>query len=233
MSIASGAIWFALNYQIEHGSTWLVGAWNVSVRLAMYLLVAALIGSARALLDAERLRSRTDALTEVLNPRAFYENVRQEIERTRRFHRPMSLAYLDVDDFKEINDRFGHAAGDEVLRKFAGILRLTMRTIDTVARLGGDEFVVLMPETATEGVLVAIQRLTDHLSSIDGLPVRVSIGIVTCDDPVPLSIDQIIHRADTLMYTAKRLGKHRFIHGRFSDALDSLPTRETADLPSS
>lgn len=232
ISIVSAAVWLALNLPIERGSTWLIGTWNVSVRLAMFLFVAAVVGSARGLLDAERLRSRVDALTGVLNARAFYETVHREIDRTHRFARPMSVAYIDLDDFKEINDRFGHAVGDQVLRSFAQTLKQSMRSIDTVARLGGDEFVVLMPETDTEGAMGAIQRLTERVSSIDGLPVGESIGIVTCDDPVPASIDEIIRRADTLMYTAKRLGKRRFIQGHYTDVIDSLPSRQTADAHS-
>jgi diguanylate cyclase (GGDEF)-like protein len=232
ISIASTILWFSLNLAEELGSSWVIGAWNVSVRLAMFLFVSALVGGARGLLDAERRRSRVDALTDVLNARAFYEIVQREIARTRRYRRPMSVAYIDIDDFKDINDHFGHVAGDELLRTFARCVQETIRSIDSVARLGGDEFVVLMPETDTEGAMVAIQRLTQSVYSIDSLKVGVSIGVVTCDDPVPESIDEIVRRADTLMYTAKHLGKHRFIQGHFSDVIDSLPSRQTAQAHS-
>lgn len=231
MSVAGTLLWFSLNFPVERGSTWAIGAWNVSLRLAMLLFVATVVGAARDLLEAERERSRTDSLTEVLNARAFYEVMHREIARTRRYRRPLSLAYLDLDDFKVINDRLGHAAGDELLRKFARCVRQTMRSIDTVGRLGGDEFVVLMPETGSEGAVGAVHRLAENAWAPGHAPVSVSIGILTCDDPVPESVDEIVHRADTLMYTAKRLGKRRFIQGRFSD-VTPLPTRETSEAHS-
>lgn len=231
MSLAGTILWFSLNFPVEHGSTRIVGAWNFTLRLAMLLFVSVVVGGARDLLETERERSRTDGLTAVLNARAFYEAMQREIARTRRYHRPLSIAYLDLDDFKVINDRMGHAAGDDLLRRFAFCIKRTMRSIDTVGRLGGDEFVVLMPETGTEGAVGAVHRLTENAGTPEELPVSVSIGILTCDDPVPESIDEIIQRADTLMYTAKRLGKHRFIQGRFSDVAP-LPTRETAEAHS-
>jgi diguanylate cyclase (GGDEF)-like protein len=188
--------------------------------------VAMLVGAARDLLESERLRSRIDELTGVLNARAFYEVVSRELERSRRSHRPLSVAYIDLDDFKAMNDRYGHAAGDELLRAFARCARQTVRNIDSIARLGGDEFALLMPETDSEGALGAIVRFRERTSAIDGAPIGYSVGVVTCDDDRPLSADAIIQRADTLMYTAKRLGKNRYVHARFADALDILPSRQ-------
>jgi diguanylate cyclase (GGDEF)-like protein len=225
--LASVIIWFAVNSDAERGSSWQVTSWNIGLRLAMYLFVAMLVGTARDLLESERQRSRVDELTGVLNARAFYEVLSRELERARRSHRPLSVAYIDLDDFKAMNDRYGHAAGDELLRTFARCAKETVRTLDTVARLGGDEFAILLPETDGEGALGAIARFRERTSAIDGAPIGYSIGLITCDDDRPTSVDSVIQRADTLMYTAKRLGKNRHVHARFADALDVLPSRLT------
>ncbi len=225
--LASVIVWFAVNFEGETGWSWQAAAWNVGVRLAMFLFVAMLVGTARDLLESERQRSRVDELTGVLNSRAFYEVMSRELERVRRTRRPLSVAYVDLDDFKAMNDRYGHAAGDELLRTFARCAKESVRALDTVARLGGDEFAILLPETDSEGALGAITRFRERTSAIDGAPIGYSIGVVTCDDDRPTSVDSVIQRADTLMYSAKRLGKNRCVHARFADALDVPPSRVT------
>jgi diguanylate cyclase (GGDEF)-like protein len=229
--LVSVVIWFAVNSDVERGSSWQVASWNIGLRLAMFLFVALLVGTARDLLESERHRSRIDELTGVLNARAFYEVMSRELERARRSRRPLSVAYIDLDDFKAMNDRYGHAAGDELLRTFARCAKETVRTLDTIARLGGDEFAILLPDTDGEGALGAIARFRERTSAIDGAPIGYSVGVITCDDDRPTSVDSVIQRADTLMYTAKRLGKNRYVHARFADALDGLPSgvTESAD----
>jgi diguanylate cyclase (GGDEF)-like protein len=132
----------------------------------------------------------------------------REIERSRRFGRPLTLAYLDIDHFKEINDRAGHAAGDRVLVGLASVAQASIRSIDTVARIGGDEFVVLMPETGADTALPLIDRLRDACSRamrVGDRPITCSIGLASFQRP-PVSVDQMLAAADELMYEAKAGG---------------------------
>ena len=223
LSASSAAVWFSLNFEAEKGSSLGITIWNVGIRLALYLFVAMLVGAARDLLEAERRRSRIDDLTGVLNSRAFNEVMTRELERMRRTSRPLSVAYIDLDDFKNMNDRFGHAAGDEALRSFARRAMQTIRKLDAMARLGGDEFAILMPETDGDGAAAAVARFRDCMQAIDDAPIGFSMGVITCDELGGVSADAILQRADTLMYTAKRLGKNRYVHARFSEAVGVLP----------
>ena len=124
-----------------------VAAWNAGMRTAVFCIVLVLLAELRKLVARLQEQSLTDELTGVANRRAFLEVAAREIERSRRYRHELSLAYLDIDGFKAVNDRFGHAVGDRVLIALAGLARATARSVDTVARIGGDEFVILMPET--------------------------------------------------------------------------------------
>ena len=124
-----------------------VALWNAGMRTAVFCIVLLLLAEVRRLVARLREQSLTDELTGVANRRAFGLVAAREIERSRRYRHQLSLAYLDIDGFKAVNDRQGHAVGDRVLIALAGAASATARSVDTVARLGGDEFVVLMPET--------------------------------------------------------------------------------------
>ena len=121
---------------------------------------------------------------------------------------------MDVDDFKQVNDRHGHSAGDRLLKAVADSIGQNVRDVDTVARLGGDEFAVLMPETGETAAQVVIRRVRRQLleaSRREGLPVTFSIGVVTWYAP-PATVDEVLRAADSLMYAAKRLGKNTVRH---------------------
>ena len=122
----------------------LIGA---GFRLLFYVVVVVLVGQARSLVRAHAEEARVDALTGAANTRAFREAAEHEIERSRRYPHPLSVLYLDVDDFKAVNDSFGHGTGDRLLRSIGRVMAHSVRAADPAARLGGDEFVVLMPET--------------------------------------------------------------------------------------
>ncbi len=153
-----------------------------------------------------------DQLTNVLNARAFGERVSQELERNRRYPRPLALLYLDLDDFKAINDSHGHQTGDAVLRLVADAMRSSVRLADVVGRLGGDEFAVLMPETDAQVADAAAQRLAVTLRNVfRGTPaVTASIGVVSCTATETVT-DDLLRRADQAMYAAKRAGKDRVV----------------------
>lgn len=153
-----------------------------------------------------------DQLTNVLNARGFADRLTQELERNRRYPRPLALVYLDLDDFKVINDSHGHQTGDAVLRLVADAMRSSVRQTDVVGRLGGDEFGVLMPETDAEVAHAAAKRLAAGLRNVfRGTPtVTASMGVVSCST-TDASTDDLLRRADRAMYDAKRTGKDRVV----------------------
>ena len=154
-----------------------------------------------------------DPLTGVLNARFFVERLAQELERIRRYSRPLALLYLDLDDFKVVNDRHGHQTGDAVLRLVANATRRAVRKSDIVGRLGGDEFGVLMPETDGAVAEAAATRLVNGIRAVfQGTPaVTASIGLVSTINVTSLGAEDLLRRADEAMYAAKRSGKDRVV----------------------
>jgi len=159
-----------------------------------------------------QLLATHDPLTTVLNARAFASQVAQELGRNRRYGRPLALIYLDLDDFKKINDAHGHATGDAVLRLVADAMRGAVRQADVVGRLGGDEFGVLMPETDGSLAHAVANRLAAGIRTVfRGTPsVTASIGVVAVSGTEAGS-DELLRKADQAMYEAKRAGKDRVV----------------------
>ena len=163
---------------------------------------------------ALRVLAEQDPLTGVANRRVFFQRGCQELARMRRHGRPLSLIALDIDHFKGINDRHGHAIGDSVLKRFCEICRGALRDSDLLARLGGEEFGVILPETPLDGALVLAERLCQAVSRApllaDGLHLcyTVSAGVtaLACHDSC---IDESLRRADEALYHAKRMGRNR------------------------
>jgi diguanylate cyclase (GGDEF)-like protein/PAS domain S-box-containing protein len=166
-------------------------------------------GKLQAALESEKNLSRVDFLTGIPNRRMFYQALTLEGKRSRRYVRPLTLVYIDVDNFKHLNDHYGHATGDDLLKMIGTTLETSVRSTDMAARLGGDEFAVLLPETdeASAGIIVA--KLRQNLNTAiapKGWPVTFSFGVVTF--PIALdSMEEMIKRADEFMYEAKRGGK--------------------------
>jgi diguanylate cyclase (GGDEF)-like protein len=183
---------------------------------AAYLLVvgvaiAGLSQVRRTHAELERLATH-DPLTTVVNARAFSDELAQELGRTRRYGRPLALIYLDLDDFKAVNDAHGHATGDAVLRLVADAMRSAVRAADIVGRLGGDEFAVLMPETDGAVAYAAATRLASGIRTVfRGTPsVTASIGVVSVSG-TEAGTDELLRKADQAMYEAKREGKDRVV----------------------
>jgi diguanylate cyclase (GGDEF)-like protein len=186
-----------------------VVAWNLLVQLGVYLAVVLLLSGFRSRLEGEQLLARTDALTGVANRRAFFEAAEMELERARRHGRPLTLAFIDADDFKYVNDALGHAEGDALLVTVAQTLRGSTRAVDAVARLGGDEFALLLPETDGDTARTLLHRLRATLGDAmarHGWQVGFSVGAATFVEP-PASADLLMARADELMYEAKKTAK--------------------------
>jgi diguanylate cyclase (GGDEF)-like protein len=180
-------------------------------RLALYIVVLGFLAAMRNMYLEHEREAHTDALTGACNARAFRALAQVEVERSQRYRHEVSLAYLDIDDFKAINDSLGHSEGDHVLAQVSHVLRSVVRSVDTVARLGGDEFAVLMPETRPREARVVVDRLKQDLARVHtaaGASVPCSIGLVTFDRP-PASLEELIDAGDDLMYRAKRNGKDR------------------------
>ena len=192
----------------------LVMAWNFVIVACVFVLIAVLVTEITRLLENERTLARTDFLTGARNRMSFMNEVDQEILRALRHGQSLSLIYIDLDDFKSINDRLGHREGDRLLQAVGETLLETVRGIDSVARLGGDEFVILLPNADSEAAAIVAPRLREALLNrmlLDLWPVTFSIGVLTCPVP-PGSAEQLIHRADELMYRAKQGGKDRLVY---------------------
>jgi len=191
--------------------------WNSMEGLGIFLVVAYVVSmqaALRRLLRREKELSGTDHLTGVMNRRVFGERVTEEIVRSERYGRPFSLAYMDLDNFKALNDMFGHTAGDRLLRTVATTLKSNLRSSDILARLGGDEFGVLLPETGAVSAASVLRKAQEKVGEALGkgeCEVTLSIGLLTCEKP-PETYDQILKIADTLMYSAKKEGKNRVRH---------------------
>jgi len=170
---------------------------NTFMQGASFATVGLLIATLRAALMRERALSRTDPLTTLLNGRAFYQEAGWLLALCRRKKWPISVAYIDLDNFKAVNDRDGHQAGDELLRKVACQLRSAVRASDIVARLGGDEFAVLLPEVNPQEAAVTLERLrsslAETLTSSAGA-VTATIGGVTFMTP-PDNVEHMVHQA--------------------------------------
>jgi diguanylate cyclase (GGDEF)-like protein len=188
----------------------LVPYWNMLMRSGFFLFVVVILSKLKTALEHEKNLSRTDSLTGTANKRAFYELASIEIDRARRYKRPFTAAYIDIDNFKTINDRFGHTIGDCLLQLVATTIRSKTRSTDAVARLGGDEFILLLPETEGESAQKVLHRIQNQL--LDAVqknewPVTFSIGVATFINP-PESVEEMIKKADALMYSAKNSGKN-------------------------
>ncbi len=154
--------------------------------------------------------SRTDDLTGIMNRRAFTELCMIEIGRARRFENPFSVAFIDLDNFKVVNDKFGHSTGDELLCSVAETIQKNIREIDLFTRLGGDEFMLLLVKSDSESSLEVVKKLQNMLMDVmnkKGWPVTFSIGLVTYNSP-PDEVEEIIRNTDELMYAAKQSGKN-------------------------
>lgn len=188
--------------------------WNATAKVGFILITTLVFGFLKARLDKETESARKDPLTNISNRRDFFEIATQELNRSRRYNRPLTVACLDVDGFKKVNDQMGHKAGDSLLRLISIHLKKNLRVVDVVARIGGDEFAVLLPETDQVQAMNVLRELRERLLREvvhDGFPVTFSIGAVTSLTS-PSSIDDLLKSADDLMYSAKNNGKDRVIH---------------------
>ena len=225
--LTAGLAWFEAEAWGRRGEPTRDLMWNAMSRLLMLVAMAAMVVRIREdrkrlkdvnarlaelLTGAEKL-ARTDPLTGLPNRRAFLERLGDELARAKRNVTPVCIAYLDVDNFKHLNDQRGHAEGDEFLKHIALAIKDTVRASDVAARLGGDEFAVLFTEAKRISVEPLAHRLLARVRALGdrypGLDLGASVGMAWFEHP-PEGPEVLLHRADGAMYQAKTAGKHRF-----------------------
>lgn len=189
--------------------------WDHVARFCFLFITTLLLGRLREAYRSASESSRSDFLTGLANRREFFAVAEQERLRAARYGKSVSVAYMDLDGFKEINDQLGHSAGDTILMDVANELRKNLRATDVVARMGGDEFVILLPETDAAAAKAKVEQLRELLLALArqrNWPVTYSIGLVTFLHP-PKSTDEMIGEADHLMYAVKRGTKNNLASG--------------------
>jgi diguanylate cyclase (GGDEF)-like protein len=210
ISVLSAVTWLWADLEAGHPYSHLaMPVWNSIMILGFYLIVVFTFLAIKALLEKEQSSARVDFITGVFNSRAFHEMAQKEINRAARFNHPVSMAYIDIDNFKQMNDAMGHGAGDVLLNSVAATIKQNIRSVDIVSRLGGDEFAILMPETDGENARTAINKVQKYLLGAvqqENWPVTFSIGVVTCHKLC--NLNEFIREADNLMYAVKESGKN-------------------------
>jgi diguanylate cyclase (GGDEF)-like protein len=211
LSMLSALTWLIVD--LSSGATYSfsdIPYWNGVARLSSFFILTFILSALKNTLKQEKEFSRIDFLTGIRNRRYFIELVNMEINRARRYEHPFTMVCIDLDNFKTVNDCFGHSTGDILLRLVARTIQENIRVTDTVARLGGDEFAILLPETGrnvAEVMMQKVQRINLDILRKHGWPVTLSIGVVTFMSP-PSTVDETLRISDQLMYNGKNNGKN-------------------------
>ena len=216
-SLAAG-MWVITDamYATDQGHS-ILAVVNGLIRLATYGFVAYLTARVRNLLQREIELASRDVLTGLLNRRAFLEAGNSEVRRARRYGNTMAVIFVDLDDFKKLNDSHGHDAGDAALQAIAYALGTCLRATDIVGRIGGDEFAIILPEIDADAIGEAGRKINDAMGTALAAypPVTASLGIAWFEQPKE-EFETMLKEADGLMYEAKKAGKGCTTTGRFS-----------------
>jgi diguanylate cyclase (GGDEF)-like protein len=198
------------------------GNFNIIIAVTVPLLVAPPFGYIFIGLyfELEKLREEvhalaiTDELTHAFNRRYFMKVIEHELKRAKRYQHALSLIIFDIDNFKVVNDTYGHLCGDAVLQELSQACQAILRQCDILARFGGEEFILLLPETDQANALQVANKLcrliAGQVIEFKGMQIQVTIsaGVTTCN-PTMATLDELLSRADQALYQAKRLGKNR------------------------
>lgn len=211
------AVWWAVDYATSPLAIGpVISTWNALTRLGIFALLSVTLDRLRSALRANQDLALMDQLTGLPNGRAFFAQATDHIAAARREGDEVTVAFLDLDDFKEINMRLGHTGADRLLQSWGEVLRGAVRAHDAIARLGGDEFAILFVHAPGEeaGAVVAglRERLVTRAAELEW-PLTFSLGAVTFARP-PASIDALLFEADLLMYAVKDSGKRGWRHER-------------------
>jgi diguanylate cyclase (GGDEF)-like protein len=200
--------------------------WNGTARFGVFVITSSLLSRLRLSLFLEKKLARSDPLTGAANGRTFYEAVSQTVERVLRTDSPITLAYLDLDSFKWLNDKLGHSAGDEALCDLVRTIHANIRATDLLARLGGDEFALLLPDCGETDARAILERIQEHFGremTSKEWPVTLSMGAMTFPEPMR-DVDAMVRRVDDLMYRAKKAGKNRIVYVVLTDSVLEVET---------
>jgi diguanylate cyclase (GGDEF)-like protein len=220
MSLLSAIVWLISDVAAENPySHPVIYVWNTIMGFGFFIIVTLLLSTLKRALENERNLARTDYLTGAVNSRVFYDSLQTEINRSHRYKNPFTIAYIDLDNFKTVNDDFGHTVGDQALRFVVDQIRKHLRKTDVVTRLGGDEFALLLPETNQESAQVVLFKLQhDILSGMQqsNWPITLSIGVLTCID-APSEAEEVIRMVDDLMYSVKHSSKNGIKYSTYTN----------------
>lgn len=186
-----------------------IPVWNALVRFGFFAVTGLLLGALRSSLRAQELLARSDALTGLGGRRSFDDRVAHDLALAQRRGSALTIAYLDLDGFKAVNDALGHAEGDRILAAVGKALKGAVREVDTAARLGGDEFALVLPDTDERGARLVMEKVARELGAVLAAHpsgVGCSIGVVTLVN-TGISPQHALAAADALMYEVKRKGK--------------------------
>jgi diguanylate cyclase (GGDEF)-like protein len=200
-------------------------ATNTVIRIGLFVAVVYVLVALRKVVERLEESSHVDSLTGAASSAHFYDALAKELDRVVRYGRPLTVAYLDLDGFKAVNDDHGHMEGDRVLRLVAECAKERLRRTDTVARLGGDEFAFLCPETDENAARAVIQEVLTRLGeevSTAGWPVTFSVGVVTCNE-APATPEELVKMADDLMYSVKLDTKNGVKYASTGCARSNIP----------
>ncbi len=210
---------------------------NVSLTLGTFVFAALAVNTLGGALQTVGRLARFDPLTSARNASYFGSTMDVEVERSRRYGRSLSVAFIDIDDFKAVNDTLGHRVGDEVLAAVAALISAGIRTEDVLGRLGGDEFGLLLPEVDLTEARVLLDRIAADVSVLAasrGWPVSISVGVTSLRDEVgaTCSAQDLLEHADELMFRAKRDAKGSILSDWFTPGESSggLHVRDTVAL---
>lgn len=181
---------------------------NMSIEAVFFFLATLLLCVLKEALGINEELSRTDSLTGAMNRSAFYDMAGREIARLERYRHPFTVAYMDIDNFKVVNYRFGHNTGDHLLRSVADTVRKNLRKLDMISRFGGDEFTILLPETGAEAAQAVLSRIRNVLLNImesNKWPVTFTFGTVTFLK-APTSVEDMMKKVGGVMYAGKDSG---------------------------
>ncbi len=218
-SLASALVWLAADIATRDSYLHpLIPVWNTIIRLTFFIIITLLLSALRKATERERDSARIDYLTGAVNLRFFYDLMQMEIDRFQRYGHPFTIAYIDLDHFKAVNDQFGHSVGDQALQTVARSAGKQLRKTDVVARLGGDEFALLLPNTDQESARVVLSKtkagLLDEMRK-NKWPITFSIGALTCSAVPPIP-DELLKMADELMYSVKRDSKNAIKYASYA-----------------
>lgn len=231
--LISTATWLTVEVNsIEYKNT-LIPLWNAGVRLGFFAITSSLLVALKGALRQQRILADVDGLTGLLNRRAFEHRCQYLFRLSERQQHSMCVCYVDIDRFKQVNDTFGHLAGDKILKVIAAALRKELRETDLISRLGGDEFAIALPNTDRRGGNYKMQEILASLRRVateNNWPIGFSVGVVVCRPPMPGLYDAL-HHADRLMYAMKKQPNDGFLieeyHPMYSAEPDVAANRKT------